>query len=99
MCNSIATVPNIQSSMPLPTTFVHESSTVEKSATFHVNEPDNAAESKEFSDTANLSTNLVKLTDTPDFNAITPGMIFSVLSSSCDDQKRKYQNQSNKLTL
>ena len=84
--------------MPLPTTFVHLSSTVENSATFHANEPDNAAESKEFSDTSDLSTNLVKLTDTPDSNAITPGMIFSVLSSSCHDQKHKHQNQSKKLT-
>lgn len=95
---SIATVPNIQSSMPLPTTFVHLSGTVENSATFHANEPDNAAESKEFTDTSDLSINLVKLTDTPDSNAITPGMIFSVLSSSCHDQKRKHQVQSKKLT-
>ena len=77
---------------------MHQSSTVENSATFHVNEPDNAGESKEFSDTSDLSTNLVKLTDTPDSNAITPGMIFSVLSSSCHDQKCKHQNQSKKLT-
>jgi len=53
--------------------------------------------SKASTDTSKLSTNLVKLTDTPDSNTIAPSMIFNILSSSGHDN-HKNQVQSKKIT-